>query len=745
MINMDDNIINYNLVEIALEKLSGFSFESFANAFFAAILGTNFRPLGGIHDGGADAFHSGEIWEDANPIGIFYQASSEKDVKGKIRKTHSRLIEFGRSPKRIVYFTPLSVPHIDRVEIELSEKVNCQIRIYDKRYIVSHINTNAGTIASYKTFLEPALNYLSQVGGSKLISPSDVNTTPAIYVFLRQEIERHSGSSLVNSITDGLILWSLEGTDPDTKTLMSEDEILKKIKDCIPSAMSVIKGSVSTRLEKLSKIPQNQGRPIRKYTKQQKYCLSYEFRDRVKKDNAVDESLKLKVCEKFSLRLNDYAENILTVDEAAKGAEISLEIIQKTFENQGLEFATFISNHNYSTQHLTISDYFDEIVINYEIEQNRHLLLKEAVLDNLRNSFYNSTEVERLYFARLSATYTLLFCLKSEPRIVQYFQKMAADFYLYVGSDIIVRAISERYLRPEDQITRNTLKLIREAGGKLVLAESVLDEVYYHIKTTNYDFINHYQNIESNISIDIARQSNRILIRAYFYSKLKPAESIKSPSNWSQFISQFCDYIDINNEKGREQIRKYLLSEFGMKYEDSDELRSFVTDSQVQELAEKLTDYKQQQLAQNDALLTLGVYGRRRTRGETSSVSEYGYRTWWLTQESRILSYTKDIQKKYGAEYIMRPEFLVNFLSLAPSMSDVRKSYSTIFPTILGIRLARRVKQDVLADVLKRVDETSEIEPGRVKSIVSELSDKLKTMSLQDKLKIHKDELDENP
>lgn len=743
---MEDNTINYNLVEIALEKLSGFSFESFANAFFASIFGTSFRPLGGIHDGGADAFQSGKIWEDVEPIGIFYQASSEKDVKGKIRKTHSRLIEFGRSPKKIVYFTPLSVPHIDRVETELTDKLNCSIRIYDKRYIVSHINNNSGTIASYRTFLEPALKYLSQVGGSKLISPSAVDSTPAIYVFLRQEIERHSGSSLVNAITDGLILWSLEGTDPEKNILMSEGEILKKIKESIPSAMSVIKSSLSKRLEKLSKISQSQGRPVRKYTKQQKYCLSYDFRERLKKDNAIDESLKLKVSEIFSLRLTDYAENILTVDEVLHGAEISLEIIQKTFENQGLEFATFISNHSYSTQHLTMADYFDEVVVNYGVEANRHLILKEAVLDNLRNSLYNSTESERLYFARLSATYTLLFCLKSEPRIVEYFQKMAADFYLYVGSDIIVRAISERYLRPEDQITRNTLKLIREAGGKLVLAESVLDEVYFHIKTTNYEFINHYQRIEPSITIEIARQSNRILIRAYFYSKLKPAESIKSPSNWSQFLSQFCDYLHIENEKGREQIRKYLLLEFGMKYEDSEELRSFVTNSQVEDLAVKLTDYKKQQkLAQNDALLTLGVYGRRRTRGELSTVSEYGYRTWWLTQESRILSYTKDIQRKYGAEYIMRPEFLVNFLSFAPSMSDVRKSYSSIFPTILGIRLARRVNNDVLADVLKKVEEVTETEPGRVKAMVSEYSDKLKTMSLQEKPKIQINDFDETP
>ncbi len=253
-----------------------------------------------------------------------------------------------------------------------------------------------------------------------------------------------------------------------------------------------------------------------------------------------------------------------------------------------------------------------------------------------------SEECERLFFSKLCSTYTLLFCLKSEPRIVEYFQKMATDFYLYLGSDLIVRALSERYLRPEDQITRNTLRLIKKAGGKLILPESVLDEVYSHVKNSYYEFINYYQVIEASITLDIAKQSDKILIRAYFYSKLNPSDGVKPPANWTQFIEQFCDYTQIANARGREQIKKYLMAEFNLKYEDTMELSKFANQTQVTALADKLSYKRQTKLAQNDALLVLAVYGRRRERNETTHVSEYGYRTWWLTQESTIVRYTKE-------------------------------------------------------------------------------------------------------
>ena len=66
---------------------------------------------------------------------------------------------------------------------------------------------------------------------------------------------------------------------------------------------------------------------------------------------------------------------------------------------------------------------------------------------------------------------------------------MSTKFRLYVGSDLIVRALSERYLRDEGQMTVNMLQILRDAGSELVLTAFVLNEVVSHLRATDYEFI----------------------------------------------------------------------------------------------------------------------------------------------------------------------------------------------------------------------------------------------------------------
>jgi len=375
----------------------------------------------------------------------------------------------------------------------------------------------------------------------------------------------------------------------------------------------------------------------------------------------------------------------------------------------------------------THSDHVDDYLIEIKVDSSDYPILKDAVLRALQRAFYNSTDEERQYFRCLSATYTLLFCLNTEPRIVQYFQDMAADFTLLVGSDILIRALSERYLRPEDQLTRNTLRLIKDAGGSLVLTEPVLDEVASHIVASVNEFENHYQPIEQHLDLVIARNSDRILIRAYFYSKLQPPEGITGPRNWRDYINQFCDYGHVRSREGKEQIRRYLIAQFEMSYETRETLASLCDSGEVDSLALSLkAEKKDERLAENDALLTLAIYGRRKSQQEHSSVSEFGYKTWWLTAEARILRHTDHLVKGYGARYMMRPEFLLNFITLAPSVSEVRRAYRETFPSVLGLRLSRRIESSELKKVLRKVAQATELDPGRREATISQLSDKLK-------------------
>jgi hypothetical protein len=305
---------------------------------------------------------------------------------------------------------------------------------------------------------------------------------------------------------------------------------------------------------------------------------------------------------------------------------------------------------------------------------------------------------------------------------------MAANFQLYVGADLIVRAFSERYLHPEDKQTTNTLKIIHSAGGKLILTEPVLEEVYAHLKHADSNFSEIYQRIESNITLPIAQNFPEILIRAYFYSRLNLVEGVIPPTNWSQFVDQFCEYNKLNAPTGKEALRRYLIANFNMKYEDKEDLEKITDKDKVQALAKKLiTPQKYEKLAERDALMTYAVYGRRRKNKEHSSITWLGYKTWWLTGEFVILRHTKTLVRESGAKYIMNPEFLLRFLSIAPSGIEVKKTYRNIFPSILGIRLAHRIEPDTLNEVLKKLDDAQNLEHGARVAKISILSDELKT------------------
>lgn len=90
---------NHDLVPIALDYVDGFQFENFVNAFFAAQYGTNFVPLGGVHDGGADGIFVG-VSEDAT--GRVLQSSIREAIENKVRDTLAALAKSGRNVRQLI-------------------------------------------------------------------------------------------------------------------------------------------------------------------------------------------------------------------------------------------------------------------------------------------------------------------------------------------------------------------------------------------------------------------------------------------------------------------------------------------------------------------------------------------------------------------------------------------------------------------------------------------------------------------
>ena len=132
-------------------------------------------------------------------------------------------------------------------------------------------------------------------------------------------------------------------------------------------------------------------------------------------------------------------------------------------------------------------------------------------------------------------------------------------------------------------------------------------------------------------------------------------------------------------------------------------------------------------LAHNTALLVHGIYGLRARDKESNNGSPFGFNTWWLTNQKKVTRHTDDLIRNKYANYIMRPEFVLNFLAIAPSCEQVRVTYNNVFPSTLGIELGHRLADDVFHQVLNQVSEWKDKEPGRINALVSDMSDKLKS------------------
>ncbi len=732
------DIVDTRVIEIALSKVEGVNFEKFAQEFFASSIGVDYVPMGGFHDGGADGVIDDRIFE-AGGTQKFMQASVTVEPKTKIRKTLKRLREFDRDPKSLIYATNQKLTLIDKIQDELSDELDCRIVIRDGYYFQSHINNTPGALQAYKTYVADAASFLEGIGTGYV--PNTIQGLPAktLFVFLGQELECQRGKTeLLETVTDSLILWSLEGTDPDKGKFLSLSNIETRVIETLPSAKTFFRGIVKHRINALT-TKGNGGRKVNYHRKEKGYCLPYETRKMIHDENVKDEALKQDVSNIFR---NRAAQNTSLATNNTKIIEQCVEIchnvIHRSFHAQGLEIVLFLERAEGSDSDLPlIKDFLGREIEDQGLVGKNAELIFQTCSSILRGAYYNSSEVERRYFRKLSRTYILLFMLKNEPRILEYFRRMTSNFNLYIGADLIVEALSEQMLVKEDQKTKNTLKLLKTAGSKLALTEKTLDEVWNHLKITHFEFVNNYENIQNYIDLTLASHIDRILIRAYFYAKLKPVSKNNSLSGWQTYLGKFLTVNRITKPSSRDELREYLINEFGFYYENEAEMLSGVNKTDLNQLTSDIKNNRnridrdnasEEILSRNAALTILRIFQKRRVDSERSGGNPYGFKTWWLTQQTRVQSATRSLVSKEGARYMMRPEFLIHYLASIPSAKSVQSSYDKIFPSMLGVKLGNRMDEDAFKKIISKAKEVyDEIDDSRAKVLLAEASTQLQS------------------
>lgn len=188
----------------------------------------------------------------------------------------------------------------------------------------------------------------------------------------------------------------------------------------------------------------------------------------------------------------------------------------------------------------------------------------------------------------------------------------------------------------------------------------------------------------------------------------------------------------MRTEDAKTGIRNYLCSKFNMQFEPRDKIVKGIDSSEIAFLTEALIEERNskkdnaRRLAENDALHALRIFAKRHELDEHTVPNPFGYRTWWLTHERAVRRAVVKFFKGKKPQFIMRPEFLLNYIALSPTTAAVAKSYASVFPSVLGVRLGKRFNQNSFNEMLNKVKEAYSVDEHRAKAIVTELVDILK-------------------
>ena len=700
--------------EFALRQIEdGNLFESFGQDYLAGVLGYAFEPAGGIRDRGIDGLE-----HTFNRTGFertIYQFSIEKDSRSKVRRTLQALKDNDVRFDRLYYVTNRRVSDRDTLVDDLFEIFKKPVTIYDAQWLSVHVNDSEGTIRTYVIFVDSYLHKFNKPGDTWVLA--DLEGDPRLYTFLRQQWEDHAGRlSLDRLLARTLILFALEGTDPDKGILRSRSEILGQIKNLVKFDPRAITTVIDEELGVLSTKP----RLINHHRHQDAYCLRYEVRVSIQDRNLRDAALYEQFLADTQMDFKHYCGEVAFSEE--RGIDLIERVLHRLFSQQGLEFTNFVLQKNGQESFgQQLPDLVSAVVDDANLPGSAREALKSALLVTIRHMVYAGTPAQKELLRRLSLTYLMVFLLQCDPKLATYFEAMAGNLRVYVDTSILIPAMSEQFLDERNRRFSSLLIGSRRAGVQLIVNETIIDELTAHFRSIDAIYQRDFRGREQFYADEpeiLYIQS--IMIRAFFYARMRG-----QVATWTDYLDRF---VSPGPASSNNELIEWLRHEFGIRYEGDASVGVVLDPLEVKAVEARLTESKMVfQKARNDAEVILTVYKRRELGNEAGNAGIFGYRTWWLSSDTTTRrALVEVLGDRYPDSCYMRPDFLYNYIILAPSKGESEEIFSELFPSLMGVNISFHVPEEISGTVHRFVNEHGDRNPARVKAALRELSDRLK-------------------
>jgi len=686
-------------LRLALEQLvpeSGFEFERFANAFLAVEI-PDLRPVGGIHDGGRDAF----IYASDEAPHVFCQHSVTAGWKRKINDTIEVLVTNGFQPRELIYTTNRDIQReADGLRASL-RKQGVSLDIRDRSWFEAVANTSPARIVAAEQlatrYVDPLLSSRRVIGQMSLALTEEEERTVSTYLQLELR-DKDPAKGLTKSCVEALITYTLRESNPER--LLPRAVLHASIARNMPGSASQRAAELTdSSLKRL--VRQN---VVKHHTKDDAFTLAFPYREK------VTERLQTMLLERAALR-SECADRVealalkLNVDfdygAAAVGDDALLLIDHALCERGRLAALAMADKGDFFARRRPLEDIARELLKRDSsqfsclalIGEEHFLALVPSVAEEL--ALYPTEKL----LARLrtaSDAYCLQFMLQQSPDVQSSLRKIISGITLLVDTSVVVPCMAERLLPIEQRRLSNLLRGAAALGCRLIVGEDVLNETESHLDRIRYGF---RIGTLGQTGSGAAQYFEPALVTAFVEAR-----------DAGRFNASFDEFVELfkGRDNPTQDLVEYLREDLSIEFDEMREQRDRISMGELGTLFDDWKAHKKKRPWMDETAFDRLVLHDVRTfllvehlRREAIEASGYGHRWWWLVIDGNSFHFDRVRRASGGGRVCMGPDFFSRYVSLAPKPPGMPSAARDLLPAALEVARLGLVPSDIREEAIR--------------------------------------------
>ncbi|NTX51132.1 hypothetical protein [Myxococcus sp. CA039A] len=699
-------------LRLALQELgadAGFEFEVFANRFLASDF-PDLRPVGGIHDGGRDAF----LHQSTELPDVFVQHSVTQDWIKKINSTVKTLQENGHTVRELIYCTNQEIQkRTDDLKKTLRQK-KITLDIRDQGYFTTFCNTNTDRSAASedlaRKFVDPLLRSKGVPSSSSTELTSEEERVALVY--LQLEIQTKDPSKALTKFSyDTLIIHTLRDSTPEAPIPRAKlyDSLIRLMHRADHARVRIMIDNALKRLTERG--------VIKHHMKDSAYTLSHTQRTEIK--SRIEQMLVQKniVEHEVSERAKELKETLeLDYDfDPQQIARDALTVTDHLIATQGrLSALTFIGRPGvyYSRPESAaqaakhISEKSPSVLLSLpSLGVDKFLDLIPPLVDSI---IRNPTPAISHRLNEAADAYCLLFSLRETGETQNALEKLFHGVKLWIDTNILVPCLAEQLLPEEQRRMTNLLTLTARSGIELLIGDDVLNELETHLERLRYAFPRRFANPANTLSVAQSAYAQPLLVSS-FLAATKPAR-----------FTSFDEFIDTFMGQGnpKQDLIDFLKHELSIEYKPLDQdMTDAASQPEVGTLFAQWSEQKKQKPWMDDQAFARLVLHDTRSyllveklrASDKSSDVKYGYLWWWLTLDGVAYRVDAERRKHRGVPICIGPDFFLRYLSVRPKSADEHRRIRDLLPVSVEMAALGYIPSELRAEAEKLFETTQNL------------------------------------